>query len=120
MVNPGSSTEKYIKFLLSLLDISNVDIGSTFSWVDYQAKNVATNWADNIDKTWLVDVLSQLKAKTQMRNIWPTEHFLNNLGFFFWIIITSSKLPHNFFTDFAAIYICASENWTRPKSKLTL
>ena len=43
MVNPESSTEKYIKFLLSLLDISNVDIGSIFSWVDYQAKNVATN-----------------------------------------------------------------------------
>ena len=63
MVNPEGSTEKYIKLLLLLLDIFNVDIGSTCSWVDYQAKNVPTNLPDHIDRTCLVNALSGLKHK---------------------------------------------------------
>ena len=86
MVNPeSSSTERYFTFLPSLLDILNVDIGSSSSWVDYQAETVPTIRPDHIDKTCLVSVLSSAPApaKTQMSNIWPTENFQQSWSFSF-------------------------------------
>ena len=79
-------------FLSEVLDISTVDIGSTYSRVDYPAKTVPTDWSDHIDKT--------CPAKTQMSNIWQTSEI------FSCIQRATSKLPETIYESSQFIYLC--------------